>query len=60
MMLKIIEHPVYNTRSNLEAFSVLEKKIFKCFLPYMGIADILFNDAVPFEQTDTSSTESPV
>ena len=35
---------------NLKAFLVQEKKIFKCFLPYMGLAAIVFNDAEPFEQ----------
>ena len=40
------------TRFSLEAFLVLEKKIFKCFSPYMGMAAILFNDAERFEQID--------
>ena len=32
-----------------------------CFLPYMGMVDILFNDAEPFEQIDnTPSTQSPM
>ena len=35
------------TRFGLEAFLVLEKKIF-VFLPYMGMAAILFYDAEPF------------
>ena len=40
---------------------VLEKKIVKCFSPYMGMAAILFNDAGRFSQTDnTPSTEGPV
>ena len=35
---------------SLEAFFVLEMKIFKCFSPYMGMAAILFNNAERFEQ----------
>ena len=31
------------TRFSLEAFLVLAKKIFKCFLPYMGMVVIFFN-----------------
>ena len=31
------------------------------FLPYIGMVDILFNDAGPFEQIDyTPSTENPM
>ena len=46
------------TKISLEAFSILEIKIFKRFLPYMGIMAILYNDAEWFEQIDnTSSTE---
>ena len=46
---------------SLEAFLVLEEKIFKHFLPYMGMVAILFNDAEPSEQIDnTPWTEGPV
>ena len=27
------------------------RRFFKCFLPYMGMTTILFNDAEPFEQS---------
>ena len=37
------------------------RKRFFVFLPYMGMAAILFNDAEPFEQIDTAPrTEGPV
>ena len=46
------------TRFSLEAFLVLEKKTFKCFSPYVGMAAILFNHAEWFEQIDNMpSTE---
>ena len=49
------------TRFNLETIFVLEKKIFKCFSPYMDMAAILFKNAELFEQIgNTPSTESPV
>ena len=39
---------------------VHEKKIFRCFLQYMSMTAILFNDAEWFEQTDNMpSTEGP-
>ena len=41
------------TKIQLEAF-LIQEKIFKCFLPYMGMAAILFNDAYPFEQIDST------
>ena len=45
-------------RFSHKAFLVLEKKIFKYFLPHMGMAAILFNGAEPFEQIlNTPSTE---
>ena len=51
----------YITRFSLEAFLVLEKKIFMCFIPYIGMAAILFNDSELFEQTDnTPSREGPM
>ena len=37
----------------LEAFLVLEKKIFKCFLPYVGIAAILINRPLLFHYENT-------
>ena len=40
---------------------ILEKKIFKWFLPYMGIAAILFNGVEPFEQIiNTLLTEGSI
>ena len=54
------------TRFSLEAFLVLEKKIFKCFslnghiISYMGMAAIFFNDAERFEQIyNTPLIEGP-
>ena len=48
-------------RFSLKAFLVQEKKIFKFFLPYIGMAAILFNDAEPFEQSiNVTSTEGPL
>ena len=44
----------FTTRFSLEAFLVLEKKIFKFFLPYIGMAAIFFNDAELFEQIDNT------
>ena len=41
-------------RFSLKAFSVLEKKIFKCFLPYKDMTTILFNDAELFEQIENT------
>ena len=36
-------------------------RVFFFFLPYMGITDILLNDAEPFEQIDnTLLTEGPI
>ena len=41
--------------------SVLEKKSFKCFLPYVGMAAILFNDSKPLEKIDNNPlTEGPI
>ena len=37
-------------RFSPKAFLVMQKKIFKCFLPYMGMAAILFDVEEPFEQ----------
>ena len=49
------------TRFSLEALLVLEKKIFKCFSPYMGMAAILFKNAELFEQIDNMPlTEGPM
>ena len=42
----------YIPRFSIEVFLIREKKIFKCFLPYMGMTAILFNDAEQFEQID--------
>ena len=40
---------------------LLEKKIFKCFLPYMGMGAILFNGVEPFKQiVNTLLTEGPM
>ena len=48
----------YILKFSFKAFLVLE--IFKCFLPYMGIATILFNCEEPFEQIGNNfSTEGP-
>ena len=38
------------TRFSFEAFLVLEKKIFKCFSPHMGMVAILFNDVERLQQ----------
>ena len=40
----------YIPRLRLKVFLVLEKKIFKVFLPYMDMVAILFNGVKPFEQ----------
>ena len=46
-------------RFSLKAFLVLEE-IFKClFLPYMGVAAILFNSAEPFEKVDNTTNREP-
>ena len=47
----------YIPRFNLEAF-LIRKKIFRCFLPYMGMTTTLLNNAERFEQIDNMpSTE---
>ena len=47
------------TRFSHEALLVLEKKIFKCYIQYMGMLAILFNDAELFEQIENKhSTET--
>ena len=52
---------LYIPRFSLKAFLVLAKKIFKCFLPYMGMAAILFNGAKLLKQTDNiPSTKGPM
>ena len=47
-----IEPPIL--RFSLKAFLFRKKKIFLRFLPYMGMAAILFNGAEPFEQIDNT------
>ena len=47
--------------SSLKAFMVLEKKTFKHFLPYVGMAIILFKGVEPFEQiVNNPSIEGPM
>ena len=41
--------PRLYTKIQPQHFLVLKKKIFKYFLPYMGMTSILFNAAEPFD-----------
>ena len=47
-----LESPMLYTKIQPWAFLVLEKKIFKVFLPYTGMAAILLSDVELFKQTE--------
>ena len=44
--------------NKIQGFSVLNKKIFKGFLPHMGMVAILVNRLQPYEQTFTLPQEA--
>ena len=51
----------YIPRFSLKAFLVLERRICKTVVPYMGMTTILFSGAEPFKQiVHTLWTESPM
>ena len=52
--------PILYTKIQSQSFLGSGEEYFKAFLPYMGMAAILFSGAEPFEQTvNTLSTEGP-
>ena len=49
------------TKIQPQSFLSIGEKDFQVFLPYMGMAAILFNDAEPFEQSvNIPLTEGPM
>ena len=53
--------PMLYTKSQPQSFLGYGEEVFEAFLPYMGMAAILFNSAKPFEQiVSTASTEGPM
>ena len=56
-----LESQMLYTRIQPQSFLSTGEEDFWVFLPYMGMAAILFNDAEPFEQSVTiPSTEGPM